>query len=84
MPVSSSVEELAQSTHWKKIGSKDKLTVLEVPKNVAYVRTFQPKNRYNDSNLCLQPFQTELKQQKNFFRGQFLHIMLVFFLDTRF
>jgi len=33
MPVSSSVEELAQSTHWKKIVSKNELTVLEVLKN---------------------------------------------------
>jgi hypothetical protein len=33
MPVSSSVEELPQSTHCKKIGSKNELTVLEVLKN---------------------------------------------------
>jgi hypothetical protein len=33
MPVSSSVEEFARSTHWKKIGSKNELTVLEVLKN---------------------------------------------------
>jgi hypothetical protein len=33
MPVSSSVEELAQSTHRKKILSKNELTVLEVLKN---------------------------------------------------
>jgi hypothetical protein len=33
MPVSSSVEELAQSTHWEKIVSKNELTMLEVLKN---------------------------------------------------
>jgi hypothetical protein len=33
MPVSSSVEELAQNTLWKKIVSKNELTVLEVLKN---------------------------------------------------
>jgi hypothetical protein len=33
MPVSCSVEELAQSTHWKKIVTENELTVLEVLKN---------------------------------------------------